>query len=75
MIKTGGIASATQIVDSTGVYTRDTGYVDSSATSGMLLLDYCGNEIAIESIEDKLREIRKKSHSELGEAWSRLAKM
>ena len=73
---TSGIASLTQISDSTGIKIPNTGFSQSvEATLETLVLDRFGNRIHIENKRDILNAIREKSHNELGEAWSKLAKM
>jgi len=73
---TSGIVSLTQISDSTGIRIHDTGFSQSVALpSETLVLDRFGNRIPVETKRDKLEAIRKKSHMDLGGAWSRLAEM
>jgi len=73
---TSGIARLTQMTDSTGIRIQNTGYSQSVGIAlETLVLDRFGNRIAVENKKDKLNAIRKKSHMELGEAWSRLAEM
>jgi len=75
---TNGLASAMQLLGSTGGYVSSV-YVrlDTSANIpySMYTVDVFGNQVPVEMISDKLAAIREKSHSQLGEAWSRLAHM
>lgn len=75
---TNGFASSIQILDSTGqsLVTRASVFGTSANVSYSLhTVDEYGDQIPIETISDKLAAIRRKSHAELGEAWSRLAQM
>jgi hypothetical protein len=74
---TSGFARSVQIIDTTGFYITVT---DFSITDAILpnisyVVDQYGIQIPIETIGSKLASIREKSHSKLGEAWSKLAQM
>jgi hypothetical protein len=72
-----GLASPIQLIDFTGqcIAAGEIAETGVTAPSSLFTLDVYGNQIAIETIGDKLASIRRKSHSELGDAWSRLARM
>jgi hypothetical protein len=74
---TSGFAHSVQVIDSTGICIAETEFLRTGAvlSNALYVLDTYGNEIPIETIRDKLASIRNKSHSELGEAWSKLAQM
>ena len=74
---TGGIAHAVQVIDSTGIYIIDTGLSETGAafSNALYEVDQYGEQIPVETLKDRLASIRRKSHAELGEAWSKLAQM
>ena len=74
---TSGLARSTQLVDVTGQSIAESNLFGTGASmsSSLFTLDVYGNQIPIETIRDRLASIREKSHSELGEAWSKLAQM
>lgn len=75
---TNGFVSAMQLLDFTGEYISGAyAGLDTSANIpySMYTVDAFGDQIPIEMKSDKLAAIREKSHSQLGEAWSRLASM
>jgi len=76
-ITSGGLARSIQIIDVTGHVVAEGATIGTSASisSSLFTLDVYGNQIPLETLQDKLRAIREKSHSELGEAWRRLAQM
>jgi len=76
-ITSSGLATSIQIIDVTGQVVAEGAVVGTSAyiPSSLFTVDVYGDQIPIETLQDKLAAIREKSHSELGEAWKRLAQM
>lgn len=72
---TSGLAHPIQVIDLTGVCISEVDYSGTGAAMPSIIFDPSGGQIVVETIRDRLASIRKKSHSELGEAWARLAQM
>lgn len=74
---TSGLAKSIQIIDCTGLsLNQGIGQSTDASLAGVLrIIDISGQEIAVDAIRNRLNFIREKSHSQLGEAWSRLAQM
>jgi hypothetical protein len=76
-ITSSGFASPIQVIDVTGHIVSEGAVVGTGAStsSSLFMLDVYGEQIPVETLQDKLAAIREKSHAELGEAWRRLAQM
>ncbi len=75
---TNGFASSIQVFGSTGealVTGAGVSGTGASVSYYLYTIDEHGDQIPVETLSDKLAAIREKSHSKLGEAWSRLAQM
>lgn len=72
-----GLARAAQAIDSTCQYIVGNEVYGTSASQpfNSYVLDEYGSQIPIETTKGKLGAIRRRSQSELGEAWSKLAQM
>jgi len=74
-VDTSGLASAIQVIDSTGMCIHALDYSGTGAAPSATVFDPYGAPIQVETLAERLASIRRKSHSDLGEAWARLAKM
>ena len=72
---TSGLAHAIQMIDITGVCISEVNYSGTADALPVIFFGPSGDLIGVQTISDKLAAIRHKSHSELGEAWARLAQM
>lgn len=72
-----GLARSIQVIDVTGYVIAEgtTARTGASVSSNVFTLNAYGEQVPVETLQDKLAAVREKSHSELGDAWSRLAQM
>jgi len=73
----GGLARSDQSIDVTGQFM--TGYQDygtsSSLSFNLDLPKIIGYQVPVDTVQNKLDAIRRRSQSEFSEAWSKLAQM
>lgn len=73
----GGLARVDQSIDMTGYCMA--GYQDygtsSSSSLNLAFPQVIGYRVPVDPVQSKLDAIRRKSQSEFGEAWSKLAQM